>query len=204
MGVHIEARARRRQAVAAISGACLAVMSAGCSGSFKSTAPPAVAVSAASVRATPRTAPLAATPTSAATAGAATAPAATTALPAAAAPVDARIKVYGNCRTPRVEPSEIVWRAPTTAPCSKASAGRAGQLRPRRRSGPSCTTTAHPAVPRDITTTYAAPGSSLPSPSEVPAGRLCGRGFRKIPNLRDTRPIRSTAPHSPCLSGRTD
>ncbi|HEV2375431.1 MAG TPA: hypothetical protein VGS19_25125 [Streptosporangiaceae bacterium] len=46
------------------------------------------------------------TPT--ATTGATTAPAATTALPRAVARVDAHTKVYGNCTTPSIEPTEIV------------------------------------------------------------------------------------------------
>lgn len=84
MGVHVEVRARAGPAAAAVGGACLAVMAAGCSGSSTSAAsaaPPPAAVS---------------------TVPAATAP------PAAAGPVDTHIKVYGNCTSPTVEPSEIV------------------------------------------------------------------------------------------------
>ena len=70
-----------------ISGACLAVLATACSGAATSTAsspaPPA---------------PTAAT-------GGVTTPAATT-TPAGA--VDTRIKVYGNCTTPSIEPTEIV------------------------------------------------------------------------------------------------
>jgi hypothetical protein len=72
--------------VIAISGACLAVMAAACGGASTSTAPPAT------------------TPAPTATTGAATTPAATTA-PAGA---DTRIKVYGNCTTPSIEPAELV------------------------------------------------------------------------------------------------
>jgi hypothetical protein len=88
MGVRVEVRVRRRQVVTAISGTCLAVMSAGCSGSSKSTALPAAAVAATPVRATTRTSPPAATP--------------------AVARDGTRIEVYGNCTTPSVEPAEIV------------------------------------------------------------------------------------------------
>jgi len=65
-------------------------MSAGCSGASTGAAPPAAA------------------PAPTATTGVVTTPATTTAPPAAVARVDTRIKVYGNCTTPSVEPAEIV------------------------------------------------------------------------------------------------
>jgi hypothetical protein len=97
MGVRGEVRLQHRPVVAAISIACLAVMLAACSGAATSTAPPAAAP-----------APTTATPAPTTTTGVATTPAATTA-PAGAGPqVDTHIKVYGNCTTPSIEPTEIV------------------------------------------------------------------------------------------------
>jgi hypothetical protein len=91
MGVRGEVRFRCKQVMVAISGACLAVTSAACSG-----APTSPAASPATTAA----------PT--ATTGAVTTPAATTAPARAVAQVDTHIKVYGNCTTPSIEPTEIV------------------------------------------------------------------------------------------------
>jgi hypothetical protein len=91
MDARVEVRVRHRPAAAAVCGAFLVVMSAGCSGSSASAAPPPRATSA-----------------PAATAGASTAPAAATAPPAAAGPVGTHIKVYANCTSPTVRPPEIV------------------------------------------------------------------------------------------------
>jgi hypothetical protein len=104
MDVRGQVRVRRRRVVAAIAGACLAVMPAGCGGAASSTAPPASstapAASSTALRAT-ASAP-------AATAGAVTTPAPTIAPTAAVARIDTRVKVYGNCTTPSTEPAEIV------------------------------------------------------------------------------------------------
>jgi hypothetical protein len=89
MVMHIEVRVRRKLVVAAIAGSCLAVVSAGCSGAASSTAPGARASS----------------PT--ATTGVVTTPALAFVI-SAVARVDTRIKVYGNCMTPSIEPTEIV------------------------------------------------------------------------------------------------
>ena len=86
--------------VAANAGACLVVTSAGCGGVASSTAPHT------SPTALRGTAP--APPAPAVTAGIATTPAPTTGPAAAVAPIDTRIKVYGNCTTPSIEPAEIV------------------------------------------------------------------------------------------------
>jgi hypothetical protein len=96
------------------------------------------------------------------------------------------------------------WRAPTTARCWKGCAGPVGRRRMQWRSGPSCTTTAHPTAPKGITTVCPAPGSPLPSPSTVSAGRSCGRKFKNTRNPRDTGLVHTTAVRSPCLSGRSD
>ena len=90
MGVRAEVRIRCRQVVAALSGACLAVMSAGCSGASTPTAFPAT------------------TPAPTATTGVVTKPATTATPQGAGAWVDTHIKVYGNCTTPTVEPAQIV------------------------------------------------------------------------------------------------
>jgi hypothetical protein len=89
MVMHVEVRVRRKLVVAAIAGACLAVMSAGCSGAASSTAPRATASS----------------PTATTVIVTTPAPAFMT---SAVARVDTRIKVYGNCTTPSIEPTEIV------------------------------------------------------------------------------------------------
>jgi hypothetical protein len=122
----------------------------------------------------------------------------------AVARVDTRIKVYGNCTTPSIEPTEIVlacadygvlveglrWTSWTAA-----SAMAVGTL-----------------VYNDCTPNCAeghyhhVPGTRviLTVPSTCQAGRLCGRRSRSTPNHRDTGPARSTAARSPCLSDRSD
>ena len=102
MNAHFGARAQRRTITAAVSIAGLTVLPAGCGSSSASTAGSALpAASATPVSASPPATTTASAPTSGTT------PAATTA-PPAAAPVDAQVKVYGNCTTPTVEPAEIV------------------------------------------------------------------------------------------------
>jgi len=104
MDIRGEVPVRRRRVVAAIAGACLAVMSAGCGGAASSTAPPASSTA-------PRagsTALRATAPAPAATAGAVTTPAPAIAPTAAVARTGTRIQVYGNCTTPSFEPAEIV------------------------------------------------------------------------------------------------
>jgi hypothetical protein len=90
MGVCGGVRPRYRRIVAGICAACLAVMAAACSGASTSTASPATS------------------PAPTATAGGVTTPAATTAPAGSIARVDTHIKVYGNCTTPSIEPTEIV------------------------------------------------------------------------------------------------
>lgn len=104
MDVRGEVRVRRRRVVAAIAGACLAVMSAGCGAAASSTAPPASSTAPpASSTATRATASAPAV-----TAGVVTTPAPTIAPTATVARIDTRIKVYGNCTRPSIEPAEIV------------------------------------------------------------------------------------------------
>jgi hypothetical protein len=96
MVMHVEVRVRRKLAVAAIAGACLAVVSAGCNGAASSTV--ALARS---------TAPRATALSPGATTGVVATPAPATVTPAVAR-AGTRIKVYGNCTTPSIEPAEIV------------------------------------------------------------------------------------------------
>jgi hypothetical protein len=114
MNAHCHARVNRGTIAAAVSAAGLAVLIAGCGSSPASTAGSAgAAASSTAGTASPpaaTTAPAAAAGTATpapATPAAGQPPAATTA-PAAAAPVDAQVRVYGNCKTPAVEPAEIV------------------------------------------------------------------------------------------------
>jgi hypothetical protein len=92
MNTYLHARGRRRPVTVAVSITGLAFLSAGCGSSSTLAAGPASPA-----------------PTGPATAARSTAsPPVTTTAPPAAAPVDAHVKVYGDCTTPTVEPSEIV------------------------------------------------------------------------------------------------
>jgi len=101
--MHVEVRVRRKLVVAAIAGACLAVVSAGCSGAASSTAPPASSTAPPASSTAPRT--TASSPTAATGVVTTPAPAFVT---RAVARAGTRIKVYGNCTTPSIEPAEIV------------------------------------------------------------------------------------------------
>jgi len=101
--MHVEVRIRRKLVVAAIAGTCLAVVSAGCSGAASSTAPPASSTAPPASSTAPRT--TASSPTAATGVVTTPAPAFVT---RAVARAGTRIKVYGNCTTPSIEPAEIV------------------------------------------------------------------------------------------------